>query len=69
MNGLSRQARSDDTSGLKQAGLEYLHEDFTLEDRELLFFEKSTRGFNHPILAKYLCPHRLSSDLAADPDG
>lgn len=71
MDAVSRHARSDDTSGLKQVGLQYVAYDLPEEDRGLAsdliaLSEKATRGFDHPYLAKLLCPHKHSAAFAQD---
>ncbi|KAI0083360.1 hypothetical protein BDY19DRAFT_998650 [Irpex rosettiformis] len=71
----ARSARSDDTTGLKQPGLNYILLDLTKDDdptgelsRSLLAAtEKSQRGFNNLLTGKLLCPHRYSDVYAADP--
>jgi hypothetical protein len=73
MDHISRSARSDDTTSLKQEGLKYITLDLPEEDQAhavpVINLElKAMRGFNNVYTAKLLCPHRYSNNFVQDPE-
>jgi uncharacterized protein DUF6698 len=65
-------ARGADISTLREAGLEYV----ALEQPNEVLLpkirrgadKKMTRGHNHPVLSRLLCPVALLEDYDAEPD-
>jgi len=66
------EARSNDSSSLKHDAMGYIMKD---PDTEPLVPPiprgkfKSDRGFNHPVIARMLCPMARLKELDADPRG
>jgi hypothetical protein len=72
MNDATGTARGNDIKSLLDKGLAYLALD--LPNQELLPFigstssKEETRGHNHTLLSRLLCPVRLLGDFDLNPD-
>ncbi|KAJ3551820.1 hypothetical protein NM688_g4489 [Phlebia brevispora] len=70
MNDAARQCRSDDSSGLKTVGIQYLlcqlpASKFTAAQlEEVLLTPKPLRSWNNNFFGQLLCPHHLSEDYS-----
>ncbi|KIJ07353.1 hypothetical protein PAXINDRAFT_158444 [Paxillus involutus ATCC 200175] len=68
--GMSK-ARSDDFSSVKQDGLAYIlanMESETIAPKISKGESKANRGFNHPQIARALCPRKRLEDFDTDPE-
>ena len=75
MNATLSQSRSNDIGAIKESIVSYVTKVKTILPEGHLVpaifasDEKSeTRGFNHPMLTRFLCPVESYADLMADPD-
>ncbi|KAI6032444.1 hypothetical protein EDC04DRAFT_2571995, partial [Pisolithus marmoratus] len=66
--GMSNQ-RSTDLRSIKHAGLTYvLHDGETFDPPIGKGEDKTTHGFNHPQIARLLCPWKKLESFDEDPD-
>ena len=71
LNNAARGARSDDSNSLVLDGLEYVNEKYGPLEPPIPAKERKAkaRGFNHPMIARLLCPIDYTASFEKDPKG